>query len=205
VSRLLLVRHGESTWNAVRRWQGQADPPLSPRGERQAIAASTSVVGLAEFDVIVTSHLQRARRTGELLADGTSVELGDAISDLAERAAGEWEGLTRVEIEAHSPGYLAEGRRPTGYEQDESVVRRSLRALHHLVGRRPAATTLVVSHGGVINALERAGSDADPTWERLDNLEGRWFEIERDEFRVVGERVRLLTHSPESRDAGEYA
>jgi len=200
-----MVRHGESTWNAVRRWQGQADPPLSPLGERQAIVASKSVVGLAVFDIVITSHLQRARRTGELLAAGASVGLGDAITGLAERAAGEWEGLTRVEIEAQSPGFLTTGRLPSGYEHDESVVDRATRTLHRFTALRPGATALVVSHGGVINALERACGDGDPTWERLDNLEGRWFEIEQDAIRVVGERVRLLTDSREPLDADEYA
>ena len=205
MSKVLVVRHGESTWNAVRRWQGQADPPLSQLGEHQAIVASKSVVSLAAFDIVITSHLQRARRTGELLAAGASVDLGDAIADLAERAAGEWEGLTRVEIEAQSPEFLTSGRRPSGYDHDESVVGRATRALHRFSALRPYATTLVVSHGGVINALERACSDGEPTWERLDNLEGRWFEIDQDAIRVVGERVRLLTDSGQRFDAGEYA
>ena len=172
VTRLLLVRHGESTWNAVRRWQGRADPPLSERGERQARDAVTIAADQGPFDGVVTSTLRRARRTGDLLAEGLGVEVLGRLDDLSERDAGEWEGLTRDEIHVGYPGFLDEGRRPPGYEADDDVVARAGRALLELVRRRPGATLLVVSHGGVVNALERhSGED----WRRLDNLEGRWF------------------------------
>jgi len=70
MSRLLLVRHGQSTWNAEERWQGHADPPLSDLGERQARAAAPSVVAIGAT-VVVSSDLTRARQTAELLAPPT--------------------------------------------------------------------------------------------------------------------------------------
>lgn len=190
-TRVLLVRHGESTWNAVRRWQGQADPPLSERGEGQAARAAIAAAEHGPFDVVVTSSLQRAGRTGEIVAEAIGLSTPERFHSLAERDAGEWEGLTRVEIEARYPGFLAEDRRPPGYEADESVVARADVALRDLAGTHPGGTVLAVSHGGVIHALERA-HDGDGAWQRLDNLTGRWFEVDDDGWRPVGERVALV-------------
>lgn len=190
-TRILIVRHGESTWNAVRRWQGQADPPLSERGEQQARRAALAAPDHAVFDLIVTSSLERARRTGELVAEGLGTSLGDGLEDLSERAAGEWEGLTRSEIDERYPGFLANDERPAGYEHDESVVIRATRALRSLGADHPGSTLLVVSHGGVIHALERHAFGHDG-WQRLDNLTGRWFEASGDTLRPVGDRVALV-------------
>lgn len=190
--RVLLVRHGESTWNAVRRWQGRADPPLSVRGERQALDAVERAAEVGPFDAVVSSTLHRARRTAELLAGGLDVHLLAPIADLGERDAGEWEGLTRAEIEERDPGFLAGHRRPPGYEDDRSVVERAGRALVELAAEHPGATILIVSHGGLIGSLERVG---DAPWQRFDNLEARWFEIDptaNPSVRPVGERVELL-------------
>lgn len=194
-TRLLIVRHGESTWNALHRWQGQADPPLSARGEQQARTAAASLAMHGVFDVVVTSSLQRSRRTGELLAYETGMELSDGVTGLAERSAGPWEGLTRDEIERTHPGFLASGRRPDGYEDDSPLVARALAALSDVVAGHGGRRLLVVSHGGVINALERhvAAADVDP-WRRLDNLEGRWFEHIDDRLHAIGDRVHLLDY-----------
>ncbi len=193
MTRLLLVRHGESTWNAVRRWQGQADPPLSERGEVQARRAAVTARLHGPFDAVATSHLQRARRTGSIIADELGIELLDPEHDLSERSAGDWEGLTRSEIERRYPGFLETGRRPHGYESDASIVERSRRALHRSSERHPGATLLVVSHGGIISALERVHI-GDGQWRRLDNLTGRWFEMIDTEPVPVGQRVALVSN-----------
>src|SRR5438093_548398 len=122
VTRILLVRHGQSVWNADGRWQGQADPPLSDVGVDQAAAAADSdaVDGVR---ALYSSDLERARHTAQLLG----VRLGlDPVVDvrLRERHAGGWEGCTRAEIEAGWPGFLESGERPEGYEPDASVPAR---------------------------------------------------------------------------------
>src|SRR3954454_13156119 len=96
MARLLLVRHGESEWNAVGRWQGWADPPLSELGVRQAKVAA-QVVG--SVDPRLAPDLRRASQTAELTA--AEVGIGPVVVDAAlrERRAGAWEGLTRHEIE----------------------------------------------------------------------------------------------------------
>lgn len=188
---LLIVRHGESTWNAVRRWQGRADPPLTRRGETQARRAAVAARAHGPFDAVVSSDLQRARATGSIIATELGIDLLGAESDLSERSAGEWEGLTRSEIEQRYPGFLTDGQRPPGYESDESIVDRSTDALRRLSDRHRGKTVLVVSHGGIIHALERAhaGSGA---WQRLDNLTGRWFAVADGIVRPVGSRVALV-------------
>ena len=68
---LLFARHAESTWNAAGRWQGQADPPLSKRGRRQAAALAERLVarvGDAGIGRLATSPLARARETAAILA-----------------------------------------------------------------------------------------------------------------------------------------
>ncbi len=195
MTRFLLVRHGQSTWNAIGRWQGRADAPLSPLGEEQARQAAVELGSLGPFDTVVTSTLARARRTGELLAGHTGVALGEAVEDLIERSAGQWEGLLRSEIEARYPNWLAQRRRPPGYEPDEEIAARATRALRALAERHAGASVVVVSHGGLITSLERGAGEQ---WRQLTNLEARWFgfEARSGDLRPDGDRVRLLPAEP---------
>jgi len=183
---LLLVRHGQSTWNAEGRWQGSADPPLSPLGEHQARSAREAIQHL-DVRRVVTSDLVRARRTGELVCpDGVEVGVQAA---LRERHAGEWEGLTRDEIEAGYPGFLAAHRSPPGFEDDDTLLARVLPAVDGLLGAGAPGVTLVVTHGGVIRTLERLlGAPEAP----VPNLGGRWLRRTASESLVLGEREVLI-------------
>lgn len=185
-TRVLLVRHGQSTWNAEGRWQGSADPPLSVLGEHQARAAGEAVEQLG-VQRVVTSDLERARRTGELLSpDGMPIAVDAA---LRERHAGEWEGLSREEIEAGYPGFLAAHRSPPGFEDDETLLARVLPAVGALLGDPTADVTLVVAHGGVIRTLERhLGAPEAP----VPNLGGRWLRRTASAPLVLGEREVLI-------------
>ncbi len=182
---ILLVRHGQSTWNAEGRWQGQADPPLSALGEEQARAAAESPE-VGGIDVWWSSDLRRAARTADLVGAGRGTRAIDPR--LRERHAGEWEGLTRAEIDADWPGFLAEHRRPVGWEEDEPLLERALVALTDIAGTAPGRRVVVVTHGGVIRALERRlGADDLP----VPNLGGRWVGIDVDSLEL-GARVLLV-------------
>ncbi|MCX7619509.1 MAG: histidine phosphatase family protein [Acidimicrobiales bacterium] len=185
LTRMLLARHGESEWNALGRWQGQADPPLSPMGRRQAALAADR---LGAIDVIVSSDLSRALRTAHVIAELLGV--GPVIVEprLRERDVGAWSGLTREQIEATFPGYLDDGRRPPGWEPDELLLERSSEALDAIERTYCGAEILVVTHGGVIYNLERHHG-LTPT--RLANLEGRWVAHHGNRV-VLGERIRLV-------------
>jgi probable phosphoglycerate mutase len=184
--RLFLVRHGQSTWNVEERWQGQADPPLSELGERQARAAAEFAAALAP-STIVTSDLARARRTAELLAPPPIRPVVEPA--LRERAAGEWTGLTTVEIDAQFPGFRAARRSPPGFEDDASVLARALPALRSIADQlAEEACAIVVVHVGVIRTLEGHLGDRSTA---IPNLGGRWLHMDAGEFEL-GDRELLL-------------
>lgn len=189
MTRLLVVRHAESTWNAERRWQGRADPPLSEVGRRQAVAARTGAAGEG-VQAVWASPLRRARQTAEILAEALAVPLA-THDGLVERDAGPWTGLTRAEIDTRWPGHLDAGRRPPGYESDASVVARAHTALEVVRAEAQGGTVLVITHGGLIRALERElGVDGGV----VPNLGGRVLHPAAGGFRP-GSRLLLLDGS----------
>ena len=88
--RIVLLRHGRTEWNATRRYQGQADPPLDEVGQAQAIEAAALVAAMRP-DLLVSSDLQRACQTAEKLASLTGLELS-LDARLRERHLGHWQG-----------------------------------------------------------------------------------------------------------------
>jgi broad specificity phosphatase PhoE len=187
--RLLLVRHGESTWNAVSRWQGQADPPLSPFGERQAEDAAVRLAEIATITGVWASNLVRARRTGDLIARRLGIAQVREEPLLRERDVGAWSGLTRDEIEERWPGYLAARRSPPDFEGDDELLARTRAGLAAAADGSGPGDVLVVTHGGVIRTIERS-LGAIP--ERLPNLGGRWLLADTPTDLSLGERVVLL-------------
>jgi probable phosphoglycerate mutase len=185
VIRLLLARHGQSEWNAVGRWQGQADPPLSELGRRQAGLAAAR---LGSVDAIVTSDLERARYTATIISEllGEGPVLVDA--GLRERDAGEWSGLTKAQIERDWPGYLGDRRRPPAFEPEEAFLERVLEAVRRVGEQVGGGDVLVLTHGGVIYAIERhLGAD----FERIPNLGARWL-VDHGDRLELGERLVLV-------------
>ena len=201
VTRLLLLRHAESEWNALGRWQGQADTPLTERGRRHAAQAGPL---LATFEMLVSSDLRRARQSAEIIAAGAGIETITTEPRLRERYAGPWQGLTRDEIERDWPGYLGSGRRPDDYETDERMAPRVEAALRDLAvqaDRQGTPEVLVITHGGVIHNLTvRAGLTMAP----MPNLSGRWVTVSGGAV-TVGETVAVgdaEAHSSAAVEAG---
>lgn len=187
VTRILLVRHGQSEWNASGRWQGRADPPLTQHGRRQAALASEAV---GVVDAIVSSPLQRAHLTATIIAEMTGVGPVDVHDDLVERDAGAWTGLTLAEIdERYGADRLARGT-PEGWEDEAVVLERVVRAVHAIAGAYAGGEVVVVTHGGVMFTLERhlLGSEA----RRIPNLGARWLEVGIDNGLRLGDWVSLL-------------
>lgn len=182
---MLYIRHGQSTWNEVGRWQGRADPPLSEFGEEQAHMAARSI---GQVDAIVSSPLERALGTAAII--GTHIGVGpiQVVDDLVERDSGEWSGLTRQEIDEKWPGWVDSDRRPNGWENDASLIERSLRAIDAIVAEFAGATLVVLSHGGVIIRLEEHLGVNDA---RVPNLHGRIFTHDGEQLRA-GEKLELL-------------
>ena len=177
--RLLLLRHGQSTWNAGGLWQGQADPPLSSLGEEQALDAARRLRP-GQFSRIVASNLRRAHRTAEILAEalGLAVEVDP---DLREIDVGDWQGLTRAEINERAPGALAdwsEGRSestPGGETRTHLTDRARVALLRAAATSAPGDRVLLVSHGALIRNLDRAMGLVP---HGIANLAGRWYEAD---------------------------
>lgn len=209
MTRVLLIRHGQSEWNADGRWQGQADPPLTDLGRHQALHASRN---LGVVDAIVASDLQRATETAMIISEALGVGPLVLEPGLRERDAGEWSGLTRAEIERDWPGYLdpvrsgfapttgpaadasaqpvAERRRPPSWEADDVLLERVRAALGRVHDLAPDGEVIAVTHGGVVYALE--GLLGSP-FERLANLGGRWIDVgPGGELQRLGDRVVLV-------------
>jgi broad specificity phosphatase PhoE len=187
MTRLLLCRHGQSTWNASGRWQGQADPPLSELGRLQAQHAASRV---GSVDLVVASDLERARDTALIIAEALGVGPVIVDPDLRERDAGEWSGLTRAEIEEQWPGYLDREERPPGWEPQDALYDRAMRALARIDEEYRGAEALVVTHGGLIYAVEEHHG---VPWQRIGNLEARELEFVAGATRL-GERLELIDH-----------
>ena len=177
MARLLLLRHGQSEWNAKGLWQGQADPPLTAHGEEQARLAARWLVGHG-FTGLVSSPQQRARRTAELIGEVLALPPPDIEPDLAERHVGDWSGLTVDEINQRWPGQLDAWRagdlaRPPNGELEEGFVNRVMGVVNRLADRPEHETLLVVTHGGVIHTV---GRQLDSHWRGILNLHGAWVE-----------------------------
>ena len=196
---LLVLRHGQSEWNAEGRWQGQADPSLSPLGAKQARDGAQRLAAAEAFTTLVTSDLRRARRTAEILAEvlGLDVWIDPGLREID---VGIWTGLTRDEINAGWPGELAdwsEGRSesPPGGETRTALTDRARSTLLRLAGEAsPGERLLVVSHGALIRNLDRR-LGLEP--HGIGNLGGRWYEANGDRRLVPGDVVSLT--DPEER------
>jgi broad specificity phosphatase PhoE len=177
--RLLLVRHGESVWNAEGRWQGAADPPLSDAGRAQA-ARLAEYVRDHGIDVIVTSDLSRAMETGSIVADALQLEAPLIEARLRERDVGEISGHTRAEIELKWPGLLDKWRsgeltQMPGGEDD--ITPRVTEGLKAIADAPDGSVVLVVTHGGVIGAIDQwLGTE----YRRVGNVQGRWLVVDDD-------------------------
>ncbi len=125
----MLWRHGQTVWNAERRFQGQSDIPLDETGRAQADRAARLLAGLRP-DLIVSSDLSRAASTAAALARLTGLEV-TLDKDLRERHGGCWEGLTDTEIRARYPAEHASWNPPDG-EPSVVVADRVAGALHRV-------------------------------------------------------------------------
>jgi broad specificity phosphatase PhoE len=165
VTTLLLVRHGETDWNAEGRLQGHTDRPLNEHGRRQATRLAEELAD-ERIDAVYASDLARARETAEIVA----ARLGLPVvvdSDLREKNWGSWEGLTSSE---------RDGIEYVG-ESTEEHRARTLDAVRRIAGRHPGQRILVVTHGGSLRRVQAAVLGmAMPVLENC----GRWLVAHED-------------------------
>lgn len=144
----MLWRHGQTIWNAEKRFQGQSDIPLDDVGMRQAERAARLLASL-QPDMIVSSDLRRATGTAEPLARITGLAVL-ADKDLRERFGGPWEGLSETEIRDRYPAAHSAWS-PPGGETSAAVAERVCGALERVAAGLPEdGLAVVVSHGAAI-------------------------------------------------------
>ena len=170
---LIVVRHGETVWNAEHRWQGWLDSPLTARGEEQARRAAEALDGMA-LDHVYSSDVGRALRTAEIIVAGRGLA-PEPVAALRERNYGGYEGLNREEIEKRYPGTrFREGTdrretwRPPDGETFEEVRARVRPFLAQAVARHAGQTVLMVTHSGTVRVIDGMvrGCSLDDIWHR---------------------------------------
>jgi probable phosphoglycerate mutase len=158
-TRLCIVRHGETAWNAEHRVQGQLDVPLNAIGLAQA-AAAAKVLSREKFDVIYSSDLSRARQTAQPAATLLSMQIL-LDKDLRERHYGIFERLTYAEVKTRYPEDYArfEAREPDyAFQTGESLKdfsARSIAVISKIAKEHEGQSILVFTHGGVLDKLYR--------------------------------------------------
>ena len=155
--RLILVRHGETAWNAELRYQGHQPIPLNERGRRQATCAGRRLKR-AGAAALYSSDIARAWETAQLIGLATGLA-PQPLPDLREIDDGQWAGWTPAELLERFPEHMAAMRLAPdttvrlGGESYAQLQQRMVRAFEHLVERHRGETLIGVSHGGAIRAL----------------------------------------------------
>ena len=153
----LLLRHGATELSAERRFSGRGDIALTKEGIKQAGLAARRLAAAPGVDVIVTSPLQRARRSAEAVAEATGAPM-IVDDDLAEADFGQWQGLSFAEASERWPDELAAwlaspDAAPPGGESFAVVALRVLGAMDRLIKAHQHSTAVVVSHVTPIKTL----------------------------------------------------
>ena len=171
--RIYLVRHGETAWTLTEQHTGRTDLPLTEQGERKAREVGAHLTGL-RFDRILSSPLQRARRTAELALPHARVEADD---DLMEWDYGAYEGRSTVDIEVERPGWRLFRDGCPGGETLDAVGTRADHVIGHI--RAGGGNVLVFAHREILRILA-------VRWIGLAAVEGRRLLLATASLSVLG-------------------
>jgi probable phosphoglycerate mutase len=173
MTRLILVRHGETDWNTEGRYQGQSNVPLNANGLAQAEALAQQLGG-ESFAAIYSSDLARASQTAEALAaeSGVTVHYDPRLREIDQ---GEWEGLLVAEIQSRYAEAFERRRfdplstRPPGGESVGQVRQRVIEVLDEIRRKYPNATIAIVSHGLAIALMKVYLADlpVESVWDHI--------------------------------------
>ncbi|MBS3994590.1 MAG: histidine phosphatase family protein [Alkaliphilus sp.] len=157
MTRLYLVRHGETKWNAEFRAQGSKNVELSDTGRKQAYLLADRMHSYG-INKIISSNLDRAYETGEILGAKLNLKV-EKLEDLKEMNFGVWEGLTMNEIQSkYSEHYTIWRNKPHDAEIPDGerlihVQKRGLDSINKIIKTNPEQNIVVVSHGTMIKAI----------------------------------------------------
>ena len=193
MTRIILVRHGQTEWNRNERFRGQADIPLNETGLAQAQATGKRVVAEWQPVAVYSSPLSRAVKTAEAIASQFQlpVQIHPGLTDID---YGEWQGLTPDEARQRWPKEIdawynaPHTAQIPGGETLESLRKRTMKTIIALSSRHPAQTIVLVGHT-VINRiilLGILGLGNDRFWRlKQDTCAINVFEMEAGEFSLV--------------------
>ena len=172
-TRVVVVRHGETEWNALTRIQGHTDIDLNERGRWQAAQLARALADEG-VQAVYSSDLRRAHDTAHPLAAAAGLPVQHALG-LRERHFGRFEGLTFAQIDERWPDDARRWRQrepdfaPGGGESLNVFYARCVPACEELAARHRGQTIVVVAHGGVLDCLYRAATrvalNAPRTWQ----------------------------------------
>ena len=202
--RLILVRHGETAWNAEGRIQGMLDVPLNALGLQQAKAVADELARIVDAAEMVSSDLMRTRETATPIANATGFE-PRFDARIRERHFGVWQGMTYVEwrikdaegmarYNAGDPDYG-----PEGGETASQFLARCVSAVSDLVTASNEKTLILVTHGGVVSSMVRHAQGLNPqsarTWSVPNASISEWrVEYVNDEPVFYVDRIGDVAH-----------
>ena len=185
MTRLVLVRHGETQWNREGRWQGQADPPLNEQGRLQA-RRTAAELRVRQLEHLHSSDLRRAMETAHIIG----IELGLAVVPdrrLREMNLGRWQGMLSTDIKTQYPEEFRRWHesplttQPPDGEDLRTLAGRVLEAISEIAMHHPGGWVGVVAHelpiavvlarargidlAHVHNLMPAAGSWHEVVWE----------------------------------------
>ncbi len=158
VTRIILVRHGQTAWNRDERIRGRSDIPLDETGLEQARATARYIAARWPLTAVYASPLQRAMDTARAIAAAQGLE-AQPLDGLLDLSFGEWEGLPIPEVQTRYPDlWQAWMTAPhtvhfPGGESLDDIRERSMAALRDVVGRHPGETVALVAHRVVNQVL----------------------------------------------------
>lgn len=196
MTEILLIRHGETAWNAVKRLQGHLDIPLNAEGERQAAALGRALLD-ESLDAIISSDLQRAQQTAQAMAAPRGMQV-QIEPGLRERCYGAFEGLLYAEIGARYPEEYAawqardiDVRFPDGVHVAETLQEfsgRVIGTITRLLRTSEYRKVALVTHGGVLECAYRAAKGLGFAHKRDFDI----FNASINRFHWDGQALRLV-------------
>ena len=143
--KICLIRHGETDWNAIGKFQGREDIPLNANGGDQ-IRKTTGFFRESRWDVIISSPMSRAKMSAEIIREAIALPEIHEDENFMERDLGEISGMTYEEMKTTFPNDNHEGMEPL-----EKLQSRTISALMKWINAFAGKNIIIVTHGAVIN------------------------------------------------------
>ena len=195
MTRLILVRHGQSLSNELHVWGGQSNSPLTALGEKQAKAVAAAICATEKVDAIYTSDLDRAYQTGLTIAKGFGLPVTEKCPALREINTGRWTGSLIEGTESQEPELVEKRKKDIAHftfpegESYRDLYERGRRAILSIVKKHEGECVLIAAHGGLLRTFETFvrynTPDALPLVPSLKNTAISIYEYENGTFTTV--------------------